>query len=123
MFRLTAAVIFLFFSTNLYLFAQEYHLSDKAKTNLLFCIQHENDGVRSSGVHYVGKYKVEEAIPLLCKILKEDKNLRIRKLAAYSLFRMNDSKGLFAIEEALRFNDNKEVRLFCSTIFEISLRE
>lgn len=123
MFRFAAVITLFFLSSATFSQTDTDQLTDNAKKNLILCIEHENDGVRAAGVQFVGKYQLEEAIPLLCKILKEDPNPRVRKLAAYSLFRMNENKGLFAIKEALDCNDCKEVRLFCSTMFEISERE
>ena len=96
----------------------EKNLSDKDVNNLIICIESENDGIRSWGVFFAGKYRVQETVIPLMKVLHEDKNIAIRKLAVHSLFRIGDNRGIFAIKGSAKHDKSKEVRELCLSMVE-----
>jgi HEAT repeat protein len=98
--------------------SQKKELSDKDVENLILCIESENDGIRSWGVFFAGKYQVEETVISLLKILHEDNNVAIRKLAVHSLFRIGDNRGIFAIKGSAKFDESDEVRSLCLSMVQ-----
>jgi HEAT repeat protein len=96
----------------------EKKLSEKDIDNLIICIESENDGIRSWGVFFAGKYQVEETVIPLMKVLHEDKNIAIRKLAVHSLFRIGDNRGIFAIKGSAKHDKSKEVRELCLSMVQ-----
>ncbi len=92
--------------------------SEKDIENLILCIESENDGIRSWGVFFAGKYQVEEAVIPLMNVLHEDKNVAIRKLAVHSLFRIGDNRGIFAIKGSAKHDKSKEVRDLCLSMVQ-----
>lgn len=96
----------------------EKKLTEKDIDNLVICIESENDGIRSWGVFFAGKYQVEETVIPLMKVLHEDKNVAIRKLAVHSLFRIGDNRGIFAIKGSAKHDKSKEVRELCMSMVQ-----
>jgi HEAT repeat protein len=93
--------------------SHEKQISEKDIDNLIICIESENDGIRSWGVFFAGKYQVEETVITLLKVLHEDDNVAIRKLAVHSLFRIGDNRGIFAIKGSAKYDESEEVRNLC----------
>jgi len=96
----------------------EKQISEKDIENLILCLESENDGVRSWGVFFAGKYQVEETVIPLLKILHEDDNVAIRKLSVHSLFRIGDNRGIFAIKGSAKYDDSEEVRNLCLSMVQ-----
>lgn len=82
-------------------------------SNLLICMKSDNDGIRRCGVYFAGFYKVEETVIPLMAILYEDECEEIRMLAARSLCNIGDARGLFAVKQAVKFNDCDKVKQLC----------
>ena len=96
----------------------ERKLSEKDVDNLILCIESENDGIRSWGVFFAGKYRVGETVIPLMKVLHEDDNVAIRKLAVHSLFRIGDNRGIFAIKGSAKHDTSREVRELCLSMVQ-----
>jgi len=115
MFRLTI-IVFLLLHTIIFSQSPGKQLSEKDIGNLILCVESENAGVRSWGVFFAGKYQVEETVIPLLKVLHEDTDEAIRKLAVHSLFRIGDTRGIFAIKGSAKFDESEEVRKLCMSL-------
>jgi HEAT repeat protein len=67
-------------------------------------IQSENPGVRKSSIYMAGLYKIEEAVDVLTKEIRTEKDANIKVLIALSLYNIGDPKGMEAVK-ALSEND------------------
>ncbi|MFC2084686.1 HEAT repeat domain-containing protein [Bacteroidota bacterium] len=94
----------------------DVQITDFAIENLKRCINSENDGVRRWGVYFAGYYKVEETVIPLLSVLDNDNDENIRVLAALSLYRIGDNRGLFAIKRTIIFDESEKVKRFCTAI-------
>jgi HEAT repeat protein len=119
MIRLTI-IVFLLFYAIIYSQSPKVQLSEKDIDNLILCIESENEGIRSWGVFFAGKYQVEETVIPLLRVLHDDKNDAIRKLAVHALFRIGDTRGIFAIKGSARFDESEEVRNLCLSMVQLS---
>jgi HEAT repeat protein len=89
----------------------------KGETNLLIAINTNNYGLKSSAAQILGDIKSEKAVIPLMKILKssDDENLRI--VAALSLYKIQSAKGMFAVRQAIRFDESARVRKVCLHLY------
>ena len=61
-----------------------------------------NQGLRMSSAYFLGEFKCDEAVIPLMKILKSDDNEESRIMSALSLLKIGDSRGIFAIKQAIQ---------------------
>jgi HEAT repeats len=89
----------------------------KGETNLLIAINTNNFGLKSSAAQILGDIKSEKAVIPLMKMLKssDDENLRI--VAALSLYKIQSSMGMFAVRQAIRFDESARVRKMCLNLY------
>jgi HEAT repeats len=89
----------------------------KGEKNLLIAINTDNYGLKSSAAQILGDIKSEKAVIPLMKILKssDDENLRI--VAALSLYKIQSSMGMFAVRQAIRFDESARVRKMCLNLY------
>ncbi|MBM4174754.1 MAG: hypothetical protein FJ213_01060 [Ignavibacteria bacterium] len=89
-------------------------LSKLVETNLKNSLQTENSMIKSDAINLAGDLKMDEVVIQLMKILKSDKNKELRILAAIALHKIQDDRGLFAIKQAIHFDDERCVRRACA---------
>lgn len=91
---------------------------DVVITNLMIGIQSENQGLRISSSYFLGELKSDEAVIPLMRILKSDDNEESRIMAALSLVKIGDSRGIFAIKQAANFDSSERVKKMCSIFYQ-----
>jgi len=89
----------------------------KGEKNLLIAINTDNYGLKSSAAQILGDIKSKKAVIPLMKILKssDDENLRI--VAAHSLYKIASPMGMFAVRQAIRFDESSRVRKLCRNFY------
>jgi len=86
--------------------------------NLLTGITSENLGLRKSAIYLAGLYGVNEAVPTLIEQLKKEENADVKVLTALVLFRLEDPKGIEAIENLYKNDDNVRVKRMSKAILD-----
>jgi HEAT repeat protein len=99
------------------------YLSDKQFTeqeigNLLTGIKSENLGLRKSAIYLAGLYGVNETVPTLIEQLKKEENADVKVLTALVLFRLEDPKGIDAIENLYKNDENARVKRMSKAILD-----
>ena len=99
------------------------YLSDKQFTdqeigNLLTGIKSENLGLRKSAIYLAGFYGVSETVPALIDQLKKEENADVKVLTALVLFRLDDPKGIDAIENLYKNDENARVKRMSKAILD-----
>jgi hypothetical protein len=87
-------------------------------TNLMNGINSGNQGLRMCSAYFLGEFKSDEAVIPLMKILKSDENEESRIMSALSLLKIGDARGLFAIKQAIQFDESERVRKMCSIFYQ-----
>ncbi|MCF6269445.1 MAG: hypothetical protein L3J41_07035 [Melioribacteraceae bacterium] len=96
----------------------------RIEKNLLKGISSENRGLKLSSAYFLGEIKSERAIIPLMNILHSAKDKAARQIAALSLYKINSARGIFAIKQAITFDDDKQTRRLCEIFYkEHLLRE
>jgi len=91
----------------------------KAVANLLVAIKSDNLGLRNSATYLLGEYEVKEAVIPLMAILHDGKEPTSRIAAAWALCRIGDARGVFAVKQAVRFDENKKVQRLCAWYYHV----
>lgn len=95
------------------------HLKNRVAVvkSLLIGINSENYGLRTSSAYMIGELNITEAVIPLMKMLKSEKNEEARIMAAVSLFKIRDARGIFAVKQAIRFDTSPRVSRICEKIY------
>ncbi len=91
---------------------------DLVIVNLMNGVNSGNQGLRMSSAYFLGELKSDEAVIPLMKILKSDENEEARIMAGLSLLKIKDSRGIFAIKQAIEFDGSERVRKMCSIFYQ-----
>ena len=84
---------------------------------LLSGIDSENQGVQDGCTYMLGEVSCDKGVIPLLRILHNDEREEARILAALSLYKIGDSRGIFAIKQAARFDDSDRVRRLCNGFY------
>ncbi len=96
---------------------------DNAIKSLLIGLNSNNYGLRTSSAFMLGEIKANEAVIPLMNMLRTEKNEDARIVAALALYKINDSRGVFAVKQAIQFDGSERVKKMCSNFYNQTLRE
>ena len=120
-------IILFFFAVSSYGFNKSslsnMETREAAITNLLIGIQSENFGLRTGSAFMLGELRADGAVIPLMKMLRNEKNEDARIVAALALYKINDSRGVFAVKQAIKFDDSERVRKMCTNFYNQTLRD
>ncbi|MEP0862855.1 MAG: HEAT repeat domain-containing protein [Ignavibacterium sp.] len=85
--------------------------------NLMVGIKSDNYGLRTSSAFLLGEFKADEAVIELLSMLHKEDSDDARILAALSLLKINDSRGIYAIKQAIRFDNSERVKRMCEKFY------
>jgi hypothetical protein len=109
-------------------FSQE--IADKdllAKENciktLIQGINSDNPGLKAGCIYMIGELCCDRGVVILLDILHNNPSEELRILAALSLYKINDSRGIYAIKQAIRFDNSERVRRLCETFYKAYLQD
>ncbi len=91
--------------------------------NLLIGLNSDNYGLRTSCAFYLGDYKSEKAVIPLLNMLHNEKDPAVRILAALSLMKIGDERGIYAVKKAIIYDDNESVKKMCRKFYEAYMLE
>jgi len=100
-----------------------FYLSDKQFTergigNLLTGIKSENLGLRKSAIYLSGLYEISETVPALIDQLKKEENADVKVLIALVLFKLEDPRGIEAVENLYKKDENARVKRMSKAILD-----
>ncbi len=102
--------------------AQDRRILELAEKNLQQTLQNGSDMLKESAMEVVmdlrKEFGVDQSrtiVPLMA-ILRNHSDSGMRMLAAFTLKELADERGLYAIREASRFDNNKTVRHLCASL-------
>jgi hypothetical protein len=94
---------------------------DMAVKNLLVGIGDDNTncGLRNSAIYVLGQLKATEAVIPLMKVLHSCPNEKSRMAAAWALCQIGNSRGVYAVKQAVRFDENAKVKMQCAWYYNL----
>ena len=91
--------------------------------NLLIALNSDNYGLETSAAQILGDIKSDKAVIPLMRLLHTSKDENMRILAAYSLFKIQNPIGLFAVRQSIRFDNSERVRKMCNNFYYTAVRQ
>ena len=96
-------------------------LSDEAKSkteiNYLAGLESDNEGLRGSSAYFLGEINSTKAVIPLMRILRNDESECVRTVAALSLIKLKDARGVHLVKKEINFNDSEKVRDRCERFY------
>ena len=86
-------------------------------------INSDNPGLKASCIYMIGELCCDRGVVTLLDILHSNPSEEMRILAALSLYKINDSRGIFAIKQAIRFDESERVKRLCETFYKAYLQD
>ena len=86
-------------------------------------MESENLGLQSWAAYMLGEFCCDEAVVPLLKILHNSPYEEMRIMAALSLYKIGDSRGIFAIKQAIKFDECERVRKICEKFYKAYLQD
>ena len=92
---------------------------DMIEDNLLVGAESDNEGLRISSTYYLGETESQDAVIPHMKILHNDKSVHARIMAALSLFKIVDSRDIFAGKNSAKSDSSVTVRKMCGILYNM----
>lgn len=90
---------------------------DRAEATLLAGLMSDNEGLRESSAYMLGELKSDKAVIPLMAMLRCNDCETARIVAALALCRIADPRGLYAVKQAVQFDDNSSVQSRCAWFY------
>jgi len=88
---------------------------------LLGGIKTENLGLQASCTYMLGELCCKRSVITLLDILHNNPSEELRILAALSLYKIGDPRGIFAIRQAVKFDTSERVSRLCEKFYKAYL--
>jgi len=123
--KLFAIAFLLFLSTQI--FSQgntEKNISSKdcCIKSLLQGLKSDNLGLQAGCTYMLGELCCGKSVIVLMDILHNNPSEELRILAALSLYKIRDSRGMFAIKQEMKFDESERVRRMCEKFYSAYLQ-
>ena len=97
---------------------QGYKVNDCTVASLIMGINSDNFGLRTSAAYMLGELKCEKGVIPLMRMLKSEDREDARIVAALALLKIGNAKGIFAIKQAIRFDESERVQKLCAAFYQ-----
>jgi len=87
--------------------------------NYLVGVNTENLGLKVSAAYYLGERKSQKAVIPLMDMLHSESAPEARIMAALSLYKIGDERGIFAIKRAIEYDENEQVKKMCGILYQM----
>jgi hypothetical protein len=98
--------------------SEKKYNTETIEINLLSGLDSGNEGVQTSAAFFLGEMKSEKAVIPLMRLLHSSASEEARIVAAVSLYKIGDARGLYAIKENGRFDESELVRRLCDSFYK-----
>jgi hypothetical protein len=94
------------------------NIGNQSLENLIHGLKSDNAGVKKCCIYFCGKYKVEQSVKQLARILNSEKeNEDVRILAALSLYEIASDDCAYYLRQITKFAENKKVKTKCYLLY------
>ena len=78
----------------------------------------DNLGLQAGCAYMIGELCCQRSVITLLKMLHNCPSEELRILAALSLCKIGDSRGIYAIKQAIKFDESKRVQRMCEIFYK-----
>ncbi|MBN1637671.1 MAG: HEAT repeat domain-containing protein [Ignavibacteriales bacterium] len=96
---------------------------EQIEENLLAGLDSENSGLRISCAYFLGEIKSDDALIPLMAMLRNGVCDEEKIVAALSLYKINNARGLYQVKGAARFSESERVRRMCDIFYNTYIWE
>jgi hypothetical protein len=89
--------------------------------NLLVGMQSDNKGLIASCTYLIGELSYKKGVIPLLSLLHNAESEEIRILAALSLCKIGDARGVYAVKRAGIFDENERVKRLCNLFYKATI--
>jgi len=82
----------------------------------------DNLGLQAGCAYMIGELCCQRSVVTLLKMLHNCPSEELRILAALSLYKIGDSRGIYAIKQAIKFDESKRVQRMCEIFYKAYVR-
>ena len=90
---------------------------------LLEGLNTDNRGLQAGCTYMLGELCCERSVITLLDVLHSNPSEELRILAALSLYKIGDSRGLYAIKQAIRFDESERVSRLCEKFYSTYMKK
>ena len=90
--------------------------------SLLQGLQSDNLGLQAGCTYMLGELCCGKSVIVLMDILHNNPSEELRILAALSLYKIRDSRGIFAIKQEMKFDESERVKRMCEKFYRAYLQ-
>jgi hypothetical protein len=90
---------------------------DACVKTLLEGLQTENRGLKAGCTYMLGELCCDRGVITLLDILHNSSSEELRILAALSLYKIGDSRGIFAIKQSIKYDESDRVSRLCEKFY------
>ncbi len=83
----------------------------------------DNLGLQAGCVYMIGELCCKRSVICLMKLLHNSSSEELRILAALSLYKIGDSRGIYAIKQSIKFDESKRVQRMCEIFYKAYIQE
>lgn len=91
---------------------------DKVEANLLEGLKSDNCGLKISSTYFLGELKSTKAVIPLMEMLRCNDNVDARIIAALSLTKIENERGIYMVKMEAKFNDSERIREKCDHFYK-----
>ena len=96
---------------------------DLAVKNFLKGVTADNIGLRKSSIYQLGQFEAQDAVIPLMRVLRSCTDEGCRVAAAWALCKIGDDRGVYAVKQAVRFDDSRKVKLHSAWYYNLYVSE
>jgi len=83
----------------------------------------DNEGLKAGCAYMAGEIRCQRSVVCLLKILHNNSSEEFRILAALSLYKIGDARGIYAIKQAIKYDESKRVQRMCGIFYNAYVQE
>jgi len=83
----------------------------------------DNLGLQAGCTYMVGELCCQRSVICLMKLLHNSSSEELRILAALSLYKIGDSRGIYAVKQSIKFDESKRVQRMCEIFYKAYIQD
>ncbi|MFC2085144.1 hypothetical protein ACFLS9_08810 [Bacteroidota bacterium] len=123
----TILILLLLFSTALFAQDSKYSNSvcsvEQAEANYIAGLISDNLGLKMSSAYFLGEMKSLNSVVKLMEMLRSSKNVNERLIAALSLTKIGDSRGIFLLKQKAELCECARTKSMCAKFYNAYIKE
>jgi len=101
---------------------KKHEYTQNTVSSLIEGLKSDNTGLKTSCAYLLGELKVTEGVIPLMRLLRNDECEQVRISAALSLYKIGTPISIFAVKQAIRFDESERVNKLAAKFYYDYLR-